>query len=81
MYYNVAGGEKKPMKEPEKKFDDLIFGKWVYCAQHLAAHRTGWCTVGNGEKLGLGDFPGSEHEQGVAAFQKCKRLGLKIYEG
>jgi hypothetical protein len=81
MYDYTTNWKKKPKKEPEKTSADVIFGKWVYCAQHLAAHRTGWCSVDNGEKLGLGDFPGDEREQGVAAFQKCRRLGLKIYEG
>ena len=33
--------------------DDTAFGAFVYCNQHLRAHGTGWCTVGNVEKVAL----------------------------
>lgn len=32
--------------------DQVVFGDnaWVYCDQHMAAHTTGWCTVGAANK-------------------------------
>lgn len=69
------------MPEPEKKLtEDVVLGDWVYCHQHLNAHRSGWCTVSINEKVGLGSFPGAQHEQIVAAAEKCRRLGLLLYD-
>lgn len=36
--------------------DELAFGKdvWVYCRQHMKPHKTGWCSVGAHDKVGLG---------------------------
>lgn len=59
--------------------DDVRLGPWVYCGQHLAVHHSGWCTVGLEDKVGLGEFSGTDHEQGMAAAEKCRRLGLKLY--
>ncbi len=38
--------------------EELAFGKdaWVYCTQHMKPHLTGWCSVSNSDKLGLGIF-------------------------
>ena len=58
--------------------DDREFGDWVYCAQHLRAHKTGWCGVNSQDKVGLGKFLGDHAEQQRAATEKCVRLGLKI---
>lgn len=63
------------------KIEDTVLGAWVYCAQHLRPHRSGWCSVGVEDKVGLGSFPGTEQEQGAAAASKCRRLGLKLYDG
>lgn len=60
--------------------DDLQLGPWVYCAQHLRPHTTGWCGVDIGEKVGLGEFSGSHDEQARAAVRKCRHLGLKIWD-
>lgn len=64
----------------EKKDADKVFGDWVYCAEHLNPHRTGWCTVRNDRKLGLGPFSGNEDEQRRQAAEKCRSLGLKLFE-
>lgn len=69
------------MSEIKNETEDVVLGEWVYCAQHLRPHRSGWCSVSVDDKLGLGSFPGTDHEQGVAAFSKCRRLGLKLYDG
>lgn len=53
---------------------DTIFGGWVYCSQHRAAHRTGWCTIGNRDKLGLGDV-----ETQREAEEKCRSFGLPLH--
>ena len=58
---------------------DAIFGDWVYCSQHLAAHKTGWCTVDNSDKLGLGAFSGTFDEQFAAATEKCRAFRLPLY--
>lgn len=63
------------------KTEDEKLGPWVYCAQHLRPHPTGWCTVDLHDKLGLGEFPGTVEEQVVAAVAKCKKFGLKIWKG
>lgn len=62
-------------KEPT---DADFFGEWVYCAAHLAAHRTGWCTVPNSDKLGLGSFEGTNEEQARKAHVKCKQFRLDV---
>lgn len=33
--------------------EDVLFGKYVYCTQHLRVHSTGWCTVFNNNKFPL----------------------------
>jgi len=66
--------------EDAEKSDDTIFGDWVYCSQHLGPHTTGWCTVNNMNKVGLG-IVGKTAESAKAAGNKCKHLGLKIYSG
>lgn len=33
--------------------DDTSLGKYVYCSAHLRVHTTGWCSVNNGDKIGL----------------------------
>ncbi len=62
------------------KSDDRWFGPWVYCAQHLRAHQTGWCGVDSQDKVGLGEFQGTYSEQMRDATEKCRKLGLKLYE-
>lgn len=58
--------------------DDRGFGDFVYCGQHLRPHATGWCTVSNREKLGLG--VGKNDENALArAVAKCRRFGLKLW--
>jgi hypothetical protein len=42
---------------------------------------SGWCTVDLDNKLGLGEFAGTEQEQMAAAVEKCKYFGLKIWKG
>jgi hypothetical protein len=32
---------------------DEHMGKFVYCAQHMAPHSTGWCTVSVEQKVSL----------------------------
>jgi hypothetical protein len=56
--------------------DEKVFGigQWVYCGQHLRPHRTGWCTVGVRDKVGLGTTDETE------AWEKCSRLGLRLYK-
>jgi len=68
------------MTDKEHTADEKIFGKGnlVYCSQHLAVHVTGWCTVPNSEKVGLGlksDLQGYDK-----ANDKCRHLGLEIYK-
>ena len=55
---------------------DLIFGDWCYCRQHLRPHETGWCTVSNNEKVGLG-ISGHTEQSMRAAYAKCRDFGLK----
>lgn len=54
--------------------DDTVFGEWVYCSQHMAAHKTGWCSVGNRDKIGLGPVANE-----AEAVEKCVRFGLRLY--
>ena len=57
--------------------EDLIFGKdaWIYCRQHVKPHLTGWCGVGNQDKIGLGLFG---QENAKLAKEKCRDWGLEI---
>lgn len=32
---------------------DVALGSFVFCSQHCCAHSTGWCTVGNEDKVAL----------------------------
>lgn len=59
----------------EKLADDVIFGEWVYCRSHLNAHRSGWCTIGLEDKIGLGPVKDS-----AEAIEKCRKLGLRLYQ-
>lgn len=68
------------LSEKASQTEDTALGPWVYCASHLRAHRSGWCTVDNGNKVGLGEFRGTDQEQLVEANSKCRALGLKLYE-
>lgn len=62
-----------------EKCEDVVFGEWVYCGSHLRAHPTGWCTVPNSDKLGIGPMKGTFEQQAMEADEKCRRLGLKLY--
>lgn len=52
------------------------WGKFVYCSQHLGIHSSDWCTVG--EKLNMVNLGSVESEQEAA--EKCRRLGLPLFE-
>jgi hypothetical protein len=69
--------EEKPVERKMQTDDDVVFGsrEWVYCAGHLRPHQTGWCTVGIRDKVALGV------DNAKDAYEKCKRLGLKIFKG
>ncbi len=55
--------------------DQITFGnQWIYCAQHLTVHKTGWCTVSVIDKIALGV---NTQKDGI---EKCRRLGLKLYK-
>lgn len=60
--------------------DARVFGEtFVYCASHRRAHATGWCTVSADNKVGLGigkTTPGGFE----AATEKCRKLGLRLFE-
>lgn len=66
---------EKPAEEEKITDDARVFGKgqWVYCNQHLAAHETGWCTIGVQDKIALGV---DSHNKAV---DKCRAWGLKLY--
>jgi hypothetical protein len=53
--------------------DDAKLGKYVYCKQHVAPHNTGWCTVGNDEKIPL------KAEDNQSAFWEVADMGLTIH--
>jgi len=57
--------------------ENLAFGKnaWVYCCAHVKPHLTGWCGVGNHDKIGLGIFG---QENAKEAYAKCEEWGLKV---
>lgn len=53
--------------------DEHVFGDgWIYCAQHLRPHTTGWCTVSNREK----QFLHAETE--AEAIEECNARGLPV---
>lgn len=54
---------------------DTVLGEWVYCASHLAAHKSGWCTIPLDDKIGLGPDVDCQ----LTADEKCRKLGLKLY--
>ncbi len=63
---------------PDKPTEDEKYfgkGKLVYCAEHLAVHATGWCTVSLERKLGMST------EDFKAARYNCERMGLKFFIG
>jgi hypothetical protein len=57
--------------------DQIAFGRdvWVYCDQHLAAHKTGWCTVAIRNKIKL------DAQNGEDAYAECKGKGYPLYKG
>lgn len=59
--------EQKPLTEDEQAFG---VNTWVYCRQHCRPHETGWCGVGNRDKVGLGV---TTHKE---AYQKCQDWNL-----
>jgi len=59
------------MTQPQQT-DDRSMGEWVYCAQHLRPHSTGWCTVSVRDKTPL------EAIDREAAYEECRRRGLRI---
>lgn len=60
-------------REPTE--DEKLFGynKIVYCGQHLRPHFTGWCSVGNDQKIPL---KAMTHEE---AYAECKDKGLNVF--
>lgn len=66
--------EKRPTE------DEIVFGvgAWVYCSQHCKPHQTGWCSVSNRDKLGLG-LSGNAPPTAQLAYEKCRQFGLPIY--
>lgn len=61
----------KPVAE-----DETTFGKdkLVYCAEHLAVHNTGWCSVPLNRKVMLPTLNKQE------AWEQCRAMGLKLYQ-
>lgn len=55
------------------RVEDEKLGTYVYCAQHVGPHVTGWCSVGNDQKLGL---PATNLDE---AYEWVKFLGLPIH--
>lgn len=55
--------------------DVVAFGKdaWVYCAQHMKPHQTGWCTISPRDKIGLGV------DTADAAYAKCRAWKFPIF--
>jgi hypothetical protein len=51
---------------------DTALSSWVYCAQHLTPHASGWCTVSNQQKLRLNAITRDE------AYTEAKQLGLRF---
>lgn len=47
-------------------------GVWVYCAQHLRPHETGWCTVGTDQKTPLAAKTYSD------AHLECRQRGFTL---
>jgi hypothetical protein len=56
--------------------DVVMFGRdaWVYCAQHLRPHTTGWCTVHSDQKTLL-DATSSK-----GAYAECARRGFRLFD-
>jgi hypothetical protein len=86
MYFSVesavaaSGCLLEAVKQSGKQTEDVAaFGRgtYVYCAQHLGPHNTGWCTVGLDDKVGLGIKFLTENMD--AAHAKCKKLGLLLH--
>jgi hypothetical protein len=73
------GEASNERQEPQCTEDEVVYGEgaWVYCAQHMNAHPTGWCTVSVRDKLGLGIVG---HEKGKEAIEKCKAFGLELVD-
>lgn len=75
----------RPEKIHPQTEDAVLFGEgqYVYCLSHLAAHLTGWCTVGIDHKVGLGipkaEDPKQFHDSLESARAKCRTIGLKLY--
>jgi hypothetical protein len=57
--------------EDFKKWGDA----WVYCSQHLAAHKTGWCTVDVKYKTLL--CPGDKSSEDAEAI--CRERGFTLF--
>lgn len=57
--------------------DEIAFGRnrWIYCAQHLRPHTTGWCTVSNDQKTLLKATTDKE------AYVECVAENMEIYRG
>lgn len=55
--------------------DYVAFGAdaWVYCAQHLRPHTTGWCTVSTRQKVLL------DAKTDKDAYQECIDKDFPIY--
>jgi cobalamin biosynthesis protein CbiD len=62
--------DQKPPTEDEIAFGA---GAWVYCRAHMKPHETGWCGVGNRDKIGLGVKTAQE------AIDKCREWGFELY--
>lgn len=62
----------RPPTEDQKHFGRK---KWVYCAQHMRPHPTGWCTVSISDKVALDS---TSYEDAVA---ECTGRGLPLYKG
>ena len=60
------------MTEDEKAFGQ---DQWVYCKAHLKPHLTGWCKVGDYDKVGLG-IKGQHNAQ--EAYEKCEEWGFNV---
>ncbi len=67
-------------KPPTEDLVEFGEGTFVYCAQHLAPHRVGWCTVSLMNKVALGKTWLGEPMTVESAVYKCQYLGLKLYQ-
>jgi len=65
-------------KSTEPTEDFVEWGDaWVYCNQHLAVHKTGWCTVGIADKVCVC----AGHHTVEEATKKANAFGFKLYRG